>query len=143
MSFQEKSNLAMLAIVTGVFGWYFGFVVPPFFGLDAAPPPMAVGGLLIVLTLLLVALSIAAHLGLALMAPKQAEADQADERDRVIETRADAKAGYVLGVGAVMTLGLLVFGFAPFWAANALLASLAASEIAKGVLRALDYRRGF
>ncbi|MEQ8434748.1 MAG: hypothetical protein RIA71_10945 [Oceanicaulis sp.] len=141
MSFQEKSNLAMLAILTLVFGWYFGVVVPPFFALEVAPPAAAVGGLLIALTVFLVVLSIIAHILLAALAPSQAGAS--DERDRTIETRADARSAYVVGFGAVMTLGLLTFGFAPFWAANALLASLAASEIVKAVLRAIDYRRGF
>lgn len=141
VSFQEKSNLAMLAILTLVFGWYFGVVVPPFFDLEVAPPAAAVGGLLIAFTVFLVVLSVVAHIALAALAPSQAGAS--DERDRTIETRADARSGYVVGVGAVMTLGLLVFGFAPFWAANALLASLAASEIVKAVLRAIDYRRGF
>ncbi|WP_375283339.1 hypothetical protein [Marinicauda pacifica] len=141
MSFQEKSNLAILVITAGVFGWYFGIVIPPFFDLETAPPAAAVGGLLIGLALFLVALTVIAHILLAALSPKQA--DQSDERDRAIETRADARSGYVLAVGAVLSLGLLVFGAAPFWAANALLASLAASEIAKGVLRAIDYRRGF
>lgn len=141
MSFQEKSNLAMLAITAGVFGWYFGVVIPPFFALETAPPAAVVGGLLIALTIFLVVLSVVAHILLAALAPKQA--DQSDERDQAIETRADARSGYVLGAGAVGTLGLLVFGVAPFWAANALLASLAASEIVKALLRAIDYRRGF
>ena len=140
MSFQEKSNLAMLAIMMAVFGWYFGVVIPPFFALETAPPAAAVGGLLIALTIFLVVLSVAAHIALAALSP--AQAGQADERDRVIEIRADARAGYVLGAGAVCTLGLLVFGVAPFWAANALLASLAASETVKAVLRAVAYRRG-
>lgn len=141
MSFQEKSNLAMLAILLGVFGWYFGMVILPFFGQETAPPAMTVGGLLIALTLFLVVLSVIAHILLAALAPRQA--DQNDERDRAIETRADARSGYVLGAGAVWTLGLLVFGTAPFWVANALLASLAASEVVKALLRAIDYRRGF
>ena len=141
MSFQEKSNLAMLAVQTLVFGWYFGVVVPPFFDLEVAPPAAAVGGLLIALTVFIVVLSIIAHIVLAALAPSQA--GDSDERDRTIETRADARASYVVGLGAVLTLGLLVFGFAPFWAANALLASLAASEIVKALLRAIDYRRGF
>lgn len=141
MSFQEKSNLAMLAILAGVFGWYFGAVVPPFFALETAPPAAAVGGLVLGLTIFLVVLSVAAHIVLAALAPKQA--DRSDERDRLIETRADARSGYVLAAGAFGTLALLVLGFAPFWAANALLGALAASEIAKAVLRAIDYRRGF
>jgi hypothetical protein len=141
MSFQEKSNLAMLAILTLVFGWYFGVVIPPFFDLEVTPPPMAVGGLFIALTVFIVVLSIIAHLLLKALAPSQTGAS--DERDRTIETRADARSAYVMACGAVMTLGLLVFGFAPFWAANALLASLAASEIVKAALRAIDYRRGF
>lgn len=141
MSFQEKSNLAMLAITLGVFGWYFGVVILPLARLEAAPPPAAAGGLMIGLVIFLVVLSVLAHILLAALNPKQAESS--DERDRAIETRADARSGYVAGAGVAWGIGLLVFGTEPFWVANALLGALALAEIFKGVLRAVDYRRGF
>jgi hypothetical protein len=141
MSFQEKSNLAMLAVTLAMFGWYFGVVIPPFARLDAAPPPAAAGGLMIGLVVFLVVLSVLAHVLLAALNPKQA--DTSDERDRAIESRADVRSGYVVGAGVVWGIGLLVFGTAPFWVANALLGALALAEIVKGVLRAVDYRRGF
>lgn len=140
MSFQEKSNLAMLAVLAGVFGWYFGVVIPPLARLDPAPPVMAAGGLMITLVIAMIVLSIAAHVVLAAFAPKGADFE--DERDKAIERRADARSGYVLAAGVFWALGLLLSGTAPFWVANALLASLAASEIAKGVFRAIAYRRG-
>ena len=139
MSFHEKSNIVMLAILAGVFGWYFAGVLPHFGTLEA-PPPAAFGGLLVFLTLLLIALSIVAHVAIKIFAMK--ESDNADERDRLIEMRADARAGYVLAAGVFGAIALTVMDVAPFWSANALLAALVLSELTKGVLRAWAYRFG-
>lgn len=139
MSFQEKSNLVVLTAVVLVFGGYFAFVLPGVALAGATPPAAAVGATLIVLTILLVVILVAAHILIALLAPK--EAGKEDERDRTIEMRADARAGYVLASGVFIALGMLFFAIPPFWVANALLGSMAASEIVKGALRAVAYRR--
>lgn len=140
MSFKEKVNLAMLVILAGVFGWYFGVVIPPFAGLDDLPSAGSLWGLMIFFTVLPLTLSVVALIILASLSPK--EAGTGDERDRRIEIRAEARSAYVLTVGVIGAIGFLLFDTEPFWVANALLASLAASEIVKAVLRAVAYRRG-
>lgn len=139
MSFQEKSNLAVLAALVLVFGGYFAIVLPGMALNGATPPAAVVGALLAVMTVVLVVLLVAAHILIAVSAPK--DAGKTDERDRVIETRADARASYVLAAGVFGAMAMLWLGIAPFWVANALLGALTASEIAKGALRAVAYRR--
>ncbi len=138
MSFQEKSNLAMTVIFAVVYSAYFGRVLPG--ALTNGPSMEAVGPYLLAAVLFLVFGGIVAHILIAVTAPD--EADTADERDKVIEMRADARSSYVLGTGALLALGLALVEQPLFWVVHAILAGLVLSEIAKGVLRAIDYRRG-
>jgi hypothetical protein len=99
-----------------------------------------VGPYLLAAVLLLVFGGIIAHILIAMAAPD--EADNPDERDRMIEMRADARSSYVLGTGAILALGLALMELHVFWIVNAILAGLVLGEIAKGVMRALAYRLG-
>ncbi|MGJ3233146.1 MAG: hypothetical protein ACFE0P_15255 [Oceanicaulis sp.] len=143
MSFEERSNLASLAVLVLIFGGYFAKM-----GLAAAEgaapgamPGMAFGPVFFGLVIGLLIWMIVTHVVLAALFARDAEAGP-DERDRSIELRADAEAGYVLGFGAISTLFLLIAGVSGFWIAHALLGSLAASEIYKGLRRAFAYRLG-
>ncbi|MGJ3233147.1 MAG: hypothetical protein ACFE0P_15260 [Oceanicaulis sp.] len=138
MSFWEKSNLAMTAIYVLAYGWYTAAVLPP--AIADGPSMEAVGPYLLAAVLLLVFGGIIAHILIAMTAPKQSDA--ADERDRMIEMRADARSSYVLGTGALLALGLALMEMHVFWIVNAVLAGLVLAEIAKGVMRAVDYRVG-
>lgn len=140
MSFHEKTNLAMLIILWIVFGGYFYTVAGHFFS-DAPPPALdAVWGGILRMVILLVVLMVAFHIVATVFAPKNA--DQADERDRAIEVKAEARSGVVLGIGIVWALVLLFADTEPYWVANALMFTLVASEIAKSVMRAIAYRVG-
>lgn len=138
MSFQEKSNLAMTVIFVLAYSAYAVRVLPP--ALEGAASMEAVGPYLFAAVLFLVFGGIVAHILIAMNAPN--ESDTADERDRIIEMRADARSSYVLGAGALLALGLALTEQPLFWIVHAILAGLVLSEIAKGVLRAIDYRRG-
>ena len=139
MAFHEKSNLAMLAILTLVFGIYFLWLMPQMAAADPLPPAAAVAGVLIPFVLCLVMLTGAVHLVFKLRDWK--ETGEPDERARLIETRAEARAGFVLALGVFGALTLLLVGAAPFWIANALLGALVLAELVKGMLRAVGYRR--
>jgi hypothetical protein len=140
VSFQEKSNLAVLVALLLVFGAYFGFVLPGISAGGTVPPASAVGAVLIGPTVVLAVLLIISHGIIALLSPD--EAGETDERDQLIQMRADARAGYVLVLGVFSVLLLLFLEIEPFWIANALLGAVAASEIVKSLLRAIAYRRG-
>lgn len=138
MSFQEKSNLAMTVIFAVVYGAYFFTVLPPAFAGETSLE--AVKGLLFAAVVFLVAGGVITHILIAVTAPK--EADAFDERDRLIEMRADARTGYVVCAGALIALGLALLEADVFWIAHLLLAAVVLGELSKGVFRALDYRRG-
>ena len=138
MSFQEKSNLVMTGLFVLVYGAYFANVLPPALGGEASLA--SVQWVLFAAVVFLVAGGVVGHILIAVSTP--GDADSADERDKLIEMRADARTSYVLGFGALMALGLALLEFDVFWIAHVLLAALVASEVAKGVFRAIDYRRG-
>ncbi len=138
MSFQEKSNLAMTGLFVLVYGGYFATVLPS--ALSGEVSLASVQWLLFGAVVFLVVGGVFAHVLVAIAAPN--ETDAADERDKLIEMRADARTSYVLGFGALMAMGLALLEFDVFWIAHVLLAALVASEVAKGVFRAIDYRRG-
>lgn len=144
MSFEEKSNLATLGALLLVFGAYFANLGLNALGGQALPsaiPGLELGRVFIGLTIAFVIWLVVTHIILAGVFTKEADAG-ADERDRVIETRADAGAGYVLGAGVITTLLLVIWDVSGFWIAHALLGALVLSEAYKGISRALAYRLG-
>lgn len=143
MSFEEKSNLASLGVLILIFGGYFAKLglAAVEGGAPGAMPGMAFGPVFFGLVVGLIVWMVVTHVILAVLFAREAEAGP-DERDRGIEMRADAEAGYVLGFGVITTLILLIIGVSGFWVAHALLGSLVASEVYKGVRRALAYRFG-
>ena len=138
MSFQEKSNLVMTVIIALVYGAYFAVVMPP--ALSDGPSMEQVGPYLFGAVVFLVIGGVVAHILVAMAAPK--ESDEADERDKLIEMRADARSSYVLGAAALLALGLGLTEQHLFWVVHMILGGLVASELVKGVLRAIDYRMG-
>lgn len=143
MSFNEKSNIAMLATLIIVYGWYFGTAASAILG-GGLPPEaaLAVTNVKMLLTVVaVIAIAIASHIAIAISAPSQAD-DTMDERDRLIEMRGDQRGSYVLGVFAFMALAVAMLGMPAYLIANTVLAGLVASELVKGVSRMIDYRRG-
>lgn len=138
MSFQEKSNLVMTALFALVYGAYFVTVLPP--AISAGPSMEGVGPYLFGAVVFLVLGGIVGHILIAMLAPS--ESDESDERDTLIEMRADARSSYVLGTGALLALGLALTEQHLFWIVHAVLGGLVAAELTKGVLRAVDYRAG-
>ena len=138
MSFQEKSNLVMTVIIALVYGAYFAVVMPP--ALSDGPSMEQLGPYLFGAVVFLVIGGVVAHILVAMAAPK--ESDEADERDKLIEMRADARSSYVLGAAALLALGLGLTEQHLFWVVHMILGGLVASELVKGVLRAIDYRMG-
>ena len=138
MSFEEKSNLVVTVTFTLVFGAYFGDLVMGLIEGTAQPEPL--GLRFIGLTAALIIYAVVGHILVAIFSGEDTE--EADERDKFIEMRADARSGYVLGAGAVIALNLAWLGHDVYWVAHMVLAGLAGAEIFKGITRAIDYRMG-
>lgn len=68
--------------------------------------------------------------------------DGRDERDRMIEWRAESNSGWLLGAGVLMGITAMVLSVPNVWTAHLLLLSLFLSELLKLVLQIVYYRRG-
>jgi hypothetical protein len=113
MTFQAKSTVAMLGILTVVYGWYFATMLAA-----AGRTPVSeivYQPLMILVTIPLVILAIVAHAVIAIAAPSEAGVE--DERDRQIGLRGEKLGGLVLASGVFGGLVLAMFGGASFWIA--------------------------
>ena len=137
MSYREKSTAVILVGYLAVYSWYFARVA------DAVRSgPIAeidYQGLLIAMVGVLVVSTVVAEILIALLAPSEAE--QVDERDRMIGLRGDRIAGWVVTIGALAGLGLAMIEADSFWIAHALLAGLVLAEVLKSIAMLVNYRR--
>ena len=139
MSFKEKSTAAMLAVMVAVYGWYFARIMAQ--ASDGAVDSIVYKPLLIGLVVLLVVGAIVAHIVIVAFSPNAS--DEEDERDRLIEMRADQISSYVLAVGTIGGLWLVLVDAEAFWIAHALVAGLFVSEVVKNSIMLVAYRRGY
>lgn len=138
MSFQEKSAIVMTGALAIVYGAYFAVA-----GRWLATTPVhdiVYQPLMIAAVVPLVIVAIASHIVLALVNP--AEANEYDERDRLIALRGERIGGYVLAVGVFGGLVLAMSAFPHFFIAHALLLAWVLAEITEGAVKVVLYRRG-
>ncbi|MEA3064673.1 MAG: hypothetical protein QOJ27_1119 [Sphingomonadales bacterium] len=100
MSFREKSAWVMAVLMSLAGLYYLNLAVGASRALGAPAPPV---GIFIAYVILVVIASVAAQVGLALSAPKEANAP-ADERERPLLQRAGNWSGIVLGAGTATAL---------------------------------------
>ncbi len=139
MSFKEKSTAAMLVVMVALYGWYFTKVMTQ--ATDGSVDSIVYKPLLVGLVVLLVVGAIVAHIVIVAVAPNAS--DEEDERDRLIEMRADQVSGYVLAVGTFVGLWLALVDAEAFWIVHALVAGLVVSEVVKNSMMLVAYRRGY
>jgi hypothetical protein len=138
VSFREKSAWIAFIAYALVFGVYF-FALwqawDPAYGqpLSIALLVTAMIAFIIVVT----ALTVIA----ALTNPKAANAP-ADEREKLIDLKAERAASYTLSAGVMLSMTGLLFGFNAFLIANVLLASLVAAELVKAGWQIAAFRTG-
>jgi len=106
MSFQEKSAWIMSFALLASSIFYFGVVMSMSqeVGHWAAPNLPVV----VIYTVILTLIAIVGHVVIAVLAPKEANANP-DEREREVVFRASHLSGYVFGVGVLLSLGLYLF----------------------------------
>ena len=135
-SSEEKSAWIQLAGMALLLGGYFtvaGMLLAD--GVTGIAPFIP---LFIVTMILLVVFQAAGHAVAALTSPSE----DADERDRLIAWRAEARSSYVLGAGLIGAVACLVLAVDTAWVANVLLLSLALSQVLCCLLQIVSYRRG-
>ena len=137
MSFRERSTVLMLAVLLGVYGWYFIHIYR--LARISEVNEISYQPLLLVMVLVLVALSAIGHIVIAML--PSYEGDQSDERDTLISLKGERVGGIVLALGTLSGLFLAMAEFPAFWIAHALLAGLVLAELISGAVKLISYRR--
>jgi hypothetical protein len=131
MSFKEINSW----LVLGVFAWLFvDFGFPLFEARSLEGDQSMIGSVIAFIIILVIA-----HIIVGVIRRKPAEDE--DERDRMIELRAERVGAYALGAVA-LTGVFLSLRMGDFRAANFLFLALVFSEIAKRIWQVFLYRRG-
>ena len=137
MSFREKSAWITLLSVLVCFGVYFGSLITG----AVSVPSFATLHLLLLCVSGLVILQIVLHLLAARLTPKEARAPR-DERETLIQTRAQALGYYVLMAGV---LALAIPGhldFSSIALLNFALLALVAAALVVSAAQIIMFRRG-
>lgn len=136
MSFREKSAWIALIAYSVVFGGYFYNLWQ---GWDARYSQGLSIGLMIGAVVMLVIITVSLTVGAAMLNPRAANAP-ADEREQLIDLKAERIASYALSVGVVCLIGALLMGWNGILVANLLLASMVASELIKAGWQIASFR---
>lgn len=135
-SFEEKSVWIQLGATVLGLGAYFvvaGRMAAA--GVTALPAyvPLFVVAIVFMVVLVVAGITIAAI---------ASRPEGRDERDRIIEWRAEHNSGWLLAVGVFAAITGLIFSIENVWIAHLLLLSLFLSEVLGFTLRLVYYRRG-
>ena len=135
-SFEERSVWVQIVGLSAMLGGYSvvaGSMLAR--GVTHMAPYIAVFAVCLVM---LIVVQIVGHIVAAVVGMPE----DADERDRLIGWKAEARSSWVLGAGVFMAIAALAFGVEAVWVANGLLLALFASELLKLALQVVSYRRG-
>lgn len=135
-SFEEKSVWIQLLSIVAVLGSY--FVVAALMLSNGITNLIAFVPLFIVAVGLLVIVLIVGHI----VAAAASSPEGRDERDRLIEWRAESNSSWILGVGVLAAITGLVVSVDSVWIAHLLLVSMLLSEAARFIFQIVYYRRG-
>ncbi len=138
MSFREKSAWVALLTYGLVFG---GYYLTLWRAWDESYGPGLSIGLMIGAVVALVIVAIVLNVVLALFHPKTANA-RADERETLIDLKAERISSYVQSAGVVCLIGALLVGWNAILVANLLLATLVIAELVKALAQIAYFRRG-
>jgi hypothetical protein len=143
MSFREKSAWISLISILAVFGYYFAQVGRELSAVGPLPPPAFLGQYLaavILLVIVQIVLNIVAAVGTRLSGGDMNTAR--DEREKLIELKANRFALYIMQAGALTAAGAIALGAPGFLTANGLVLALALGELVRFGGQVLYYRLG-
>ncbi len=136
MPFREKIAWISGIAVLVVFGGYFWVLAQVW---DFTGGGVASIGLLVAAIIALVVLMSGSSILVALLSPREANAP-ADEREQLIELRAERVASYVLSTCVVCLIGALLLNWSGYLVANLLLAAMVLAELTKAAAQIIAYR---
>ncbi len=135
-SFEERSvwiqlfSLSLVLVGYSLIAWQMLSA-----GVTALPAYVAVFAVAVVLMVIVL---VVGHVAVAIASRPGGR----DERDRLIEWRAESNSGWVVGTGVLAGITGMVLSVPNVWTAHLLLLSLFLSEMLKLVLQLVYYRRG-
>jgi hypothetical protein len=135
-SFEEKSVWIQLVSMVAVLGSY--FVVAALMLSKGVTAVIAFVPLFIVAVVLLVVVLVVGYIVVAIASRPEGR----DERDRVIEWRAESNSSWILGAGVFVAITGLVVSVDNVWIVHLLLPCMLLSEVAKFIFQLVYYRRG-
>ncbi len=135
-SFEEKSVWVQLSSMVLVLGGY--FVVAGSMMAGGVNTLIAYVPLFVTAVVLMVIVLIAGHI----LAAITGRPEPRDERDRLIEWRAESNSSWVLAIGVLAGISCMVLGYESVWVAHLLFGSLFLSSVLGFVLQLVYYRRG-
>jgi len=139
MSFREKIHWATLVAMTLAFGWY--FLAYPWGIVGSPAGVMATAGLLVPVTIAIIAAMTFATAFLAIRNPREVDTRE-DERDRNFHMRGTHFAYYPLVVGIWINIFLIFWGIGQAQQLNLMIATLVIAEIVRIGTQLYLYRRG-
>lgn len=140
MSFREKSAWIMLVTLVVLTVLFATHVPTPW---SLTPPPSRGAFMALVHTIFLFVIIVgAAHILIAVLAPKEAQAPK-DERERLISLRATAVAAYVYAFLSLASIATIHLGANAIAIVYLVFLSFIVGEIVNYGLRVFFYRRGF
>ena len=140
MSFREKTHWAAFLALAVAFGWY--FTAYPWAMVSTDAGVAAVAGMLVPVTIIIVAVMAATATFFAIRAPKDANLKE-DERERSIHVRGTHLAYYPLVLGAWINMIAIFYRFSPGVYLNLLMATVVVAELVRVGSQLYFYRRGY
>ncbi len=135
-SFEEKSVWIQLTSILLSLGFYFIIAGRLLYaGVEMLPIYVP---LFIVAVVVIVLVNVAGHVVVAVTD----RSTNRDERDRLIEWRAESNSSWILACGVIFAISCLIMSIEAVWVAHLLLLSLFVAEVVKYVLQLVYYRRG-
>jgi hypothetical protein len=135
-SFEEKSVWIQLVSMVAVLGSY--SVVAALMLSKGVTTVIAFVAVFMVAVGLMVVVLVVGHIVVAIASRPEGR----DERDRLIEWRAESNSSWILGTGVLAAITGLAVSVDNVWIAHLLLLSMLLSEVAKLVFQLVYYRRG-
>lgn len=140
MSFREKIHWVSFASLAVAFGWY--FITYPWSIVDRPAGVLAVAGMLVPVTIVIIGSMSIAATALAIRAPKEALLKE-DEREKTIHLRGTHAAYYPLVIGIWGNLFAIFYHISAAGRLNLLIATVVVAELIRVAAQLYYYRRGY
>lgn len=140
MTFNEKMHWASFLALVAAFGWY--FLSYPYQIIDRPSGILAVAGMLVPVTIIIIAVMTATAVFLAIRSPKEANM-QRDERERSIHIRGTHLAYYPLVLGVWGNMIAMFYHLSVAAHLNILIATVVIAELIRVGSQLYFFRRGY